>query len=121
VDYCGRSVSREPTPQYAAFAALRDALNKTGREIYYSICPHAVCPATGTGAPYHKASVYSPPAVWTAAQRHQLANSLLVEYTNTFDLWYADPVPRGERVFLVLSVRYALYIYLRHLKVGRLW
>ena len=96
VDYCGHTVSREPKVQYAAFAALRDALNKTSRKIYYSICPHAVCPATGTGAPYNKASVYSPPAVWTATQRHQLANSLLVEYTNTFDLWYADPVPRGD-------------------------
>ena len=71
-------------------------MNKTGREIYYSICPHAVAPEVGTGAPYHSKSVYSPPAEWTATQRHELANSLLVEYTNTFDLWYADPVPRGD-------------------------
>lgn len=96
VDYCSSSVSRAPAPQYAAFAALRDALNKTGREIYYSICPHASAPEAGTGAPYHGRSVYSPPSEWTATQRHELANSLLVEYTNTFDLWYADPVPRGD-------------------------
>ena len=51
VDYCGycsktatcedpRDLSIEPEVQYAAFAAFRDALNKTGRPIYYSICPH---------------------------------------------------------------------------------
>ena len=50
----------------------------------------------GTGEPYNHASVYSPPPVWTAPQRHALANSLLVEYTNTFDLWYADPTPAGD-------------------------
>ena len=27
---------------------------------------------------------------------HALANSLLVEYVNSFDLWYADPVPAGD-------------------------
>ena len=64
-----------------------------GKPIYYSICPHTKAPGVGTGAPYHGASVYSPPAVWTKAQRHALANSLLVEYTNSFDLWYADPTP----------------------------
>jgi hypothetical protein len=31
VDYCGSSVSRDPAPQYAGFAALRDALNSTVR------------------------------------------------------------------------------------------
>lgn len=96
VDYCGRSVSRAPAPQYAGFAALRDALNRTGKAIYYSICPHAVCPGRGPGRPYHGASVYAPPAEWSVAQRHALANSLLVEYTNTFDLWYADPTPAGD-------------------------
>jgi hypothetical protein len=80
VDYCGSSVSRAPAPQYAGFAALRDALNGTGKAIYYSICPHAVCPTSGTGQPYHAASVYAPPAEWSAGQRHALANSLLVEY-----------------------------------------
>lgn len=96
VDYCGSSVSREPAPQYAGFAALRDALNATGRPIYYSICPHTTAPATGTGKPYNNASVYSPPASWSREARHALANSILVEYTNTFDLWYADPTPAGD-------------------------
>ena len=30
--------SRAAVPQYAGWAALRDALNNTGRPIYYSIC-----------------------------------------------------------------------------------
>ena len=45
---------------------------------------------------YHNGSIYSPPPVWTRPQRHALANSILVEYTNTFDLWYADPTPAGD-------------------------
>ena len=96
VDYCGNSVSRDPDPQYAGFSALRDALNATGKAIYYSICPHTPAPKVGTGLPYHGASVYSPPPEWSKEQRHALANSLLVEYTNSFDLWYADPTPSGD-------------------------
>jgi len=96
VDYCGNSVSRDPDPQYAGFSALRDALNATGKPIYYSICPHTPAPKVGTGLPYHGASVYSPPPEWSKEQRHALANSLLVEYTNSFDLWYADPTPSGD-------------------------
>ena len=101
VDYCGTDVDRSPGPQHAAFAALRDALNNTGRAIYYSICPHAVAPRTGPGAPYDGASVYSPPLAWTASDRNGLANSLLVEYTNTFDLWYVRTVVEmwGSRRF----------------------
>jgi alpha-galactosidase len=95
VDFCGKQ-SRDPAPQYAAFAALRDALNATGRQIYYSICPHTDAPHVGPGEPYNGASIYAPPPVWTREQRHALANSLLVEYTNTFDIWYADPVPSGD-------------------------
>jgi hypothetical protein len=45
--------------------------------------------------------VYAPPPVWSKAERHALANSILVEYTNTFDLWYADPVPVGELILCV--------------------
>jgi len=37
------------SPSYDAFAELRDALNKTGRPIYYSICPRTTAPARGTG------------------------------------------------------------------------
>ena len=39
---------------------------------------------------------YAPPPVWTAENRSTLANSILVEFTNTFDLWYADPTPAGD-------------------------
>lgn len=28
--------------------------------------------------------------------RSELANSILVEFTNNFDLWYADPIPAGD-------------------------
>lgn len=31
--------------------------------------------------------MYAPPKDWTLAQRHALANSLLVEYDNTWDAW----------------------------------
>jgi len=34
--------------------------------------------------------VYSPPPQWTATQRSALANSILVEYKNTFDGWFVD-------------------------------
>ena len=96
VDYCGTDVDRSPQPQLEAWEALRDALNETGRPIYFSICPHAVAPSTGPAKPYNGGSVYAPPLQWTAAERKHVANSLLVEFTNTFDLWYADPVPAGD-------------------------
>lgn len=48
------------------------------------------------GSAYHGGSIYAPPPEWTAPQRHALANSLLVEYVNSFDLWYADPTPAGD-------------------------
>jgi hypothetical protein len=32
--------------------------------------------------------------VWSATQRHALANSILVEYTNTFDFWYENASSR---------------------------
>ena len=88
VDYCGSSVPRDPVSQYAGFAALRDALNQTGKPMYYSICPHTHAVDSGPSAAYHGSTVYAPPSQWTASQRHALANSLLVEFTNTFDLWY---------------------------------
>lgn len=96
VDYCGTDVDRSPQPQLEAWEALRGALNETGRPIYFSICPHAVAPSTGPAKPYNGGSVYAPPMEWTAAERRRVANSLLVEFTNTFDLWYADPVPAGD-------------------------
>jgi len=33
---------------------------------------------------------YAPPLSWTAEERKGLANSILVEYTNLFDFWYAE-------------------------------
>lgn len=89
VDYCGaRYVSPDPVPQYQHWAALRDALNATGVPIYYSICPHTKAKDEGPGAEYQGILSYAPPSAWTAPQRHELANSLLVEFVNTLDFWY---------------------------------
>ena len=95
VDYCGycaaapckdpRDISIEPGVQYAAFAALRDALNRTGRHMYLSICPHTASNGRGTQAPF--SMLYTPPPSWSTAQRHALANSVLAEYSNTPDQW----------------------------------
>ena len=30
----------------------------------------------------------APPPEWTEAERHALANSILVEYVNSYDTWY---------------------------------
>ena len=30
----------------------------------------------------------APPPEWTEAERHALANSILVEYVNSYDSWY---------------------------------
>ena len=82
-------------PQYDAWMALGKELNATGRPIYYSSCPHR--PMTSTfpgegfaGVPKEWATdiAYSPPPEWSRAERHALANSILVEYTNS---WY-EPV-----------------------------
>jgi alpha-galactosidase len=106
VDFCGPTngptgggkVSTQPVPQYAAFKALGDALNATNRSIYYSICPDTVAPALGTAAEWSNkielgitGFIHCTPTAWTATERHTLANSLLIEYTNTFDAWYIGP------------------------------
>jgi hypothetical protein len=80
-----------PGPQYAAWKALGEALNATGRPIYFSICPHTPTPALGTAREFAGRGQlsYAPPSQWNAAQRHALANSVLVEYVNTYDEWYA--------------------------------
>ena len=107
VDFCGPTpnrtgegrVSWRALEQYAAWKELGDALNATDRPIYYSICPHTLAPNKDTSVEWHNQSfapcsdrgvVYSPPREWSAAQRQSLANSVLVEYTNTFDYWYSD-------------------------------
>ena len=97
VDFCGSKVSKtDPALQLEAWEALGTALNKTGRRVYYSTCPHTTAPDDSTAAQYRGRLVYSPPAAWSAAQRQAVGNSLLVEYLNTFDLWYADTVPAGD-------------------------
>ena len=75
-------------------AALR-----RGRPIYYSICPHTMASQRGTAKNYSGVfpavpPIYAPPVSWTAPQRHQLANSLLVEYQNTVDAWYVPGVDK---------------------------
>jgi hypothetical protein len=99
VDFCGFrepfnfSTWVDPSVQLQHWQMLRDALNATGRPIYYSICPHGHVPASGPSAPWYKNGtgyVYAPPLSWTADERKGVANSLLVEYTNLFDIWYAE-------------------------------
>lgn len=83
----------DPAQQLHRWQELRDALNKTGRQIYYSICPHGHVPATGPSEPWYKNGtglVYAPPLVWTEEQHKATANSILTEYTNLFDFWYSD-------------------------------
>ena len=81
VDFCGTHPSpgvpsfadwMDPVQQLRRWQELRDALNRTGRPIYYSICPHALAPDSGTAAAWHNQSfapcsdtgvVYSPPAI----------------------------------------------------------
>jgi alpha-galactosidase len=105
VDFCGSTagptnlsngrVSYQQQPQYDAWMALGRALNATGRPIYYSICPHRpIGAADGLPQEWVGDVAYAPPPEWTAAERHALANSILVEYTNTFDSWYS---PVGAR------------------------
>ena len=90
-------VSYQPQPQYRAWKALGDALNRTGRPIYYSICPHTPMPTHGAGKEFSGPGqlAYAPPSAWSREQRRALANSILVEYVNTHDQWYA-PKPAGK-------------------------
>ena len=119
VDFCGYKIgpsaggliSIDPGPQLAAWTKLGAALEKTGRKIWFSICPHA--PATepmawepphpgrsapgGGGSPACPPSetcpviMYAPPPQWSRQQRRSLSgangNSILVEYGNTIDGW----------------------------------
>ena len=99
VDFCGFGEPFsfqqwvDPAIQLRHWQMLRDALNATGRPMHYSICPHGHVPATGPSAPWYKNGTglgYSPPFSWSGAERTQLANTILVEYTNLFDFWYAE-------------------------------
>jgi len=91
VDNCG---TLDPSlSQWDYWSQFRDALNATGRQIYYSICPKTEAPNTGTAIPYFPTLVYSPPNNWTTEMHTSLANSLLVEYQNNVDNWYCDTPP----------------------------
>lgn len=102
-DYCGPYAAN--LTEYEAWAELRDALNKTGRPIYYSICPKTVAPDYGTATPYAGQRVYSPPSNWTRDERAALANSILVEYVNLADTWYS---PNASDCVNVGQSKYAI-------------
>ena len=90
VDFCGFHAPltfqqwMDPALQLARWGELRDALNRTGRPIWYSICPHGKPGAdTGTVVDWYRNGTglcYSPPLSWTAEDRKGVANSILVEY-----------------------------------------
>ena len=82
---CG-TVPVESSAQYSHWLALTTALNRTGRPIYLDYCPHAIANGEGTEVPRGKL-IYAPPADWSLSQRRALANSLLVEFENTWDAW----------------------------------
>ena len=94
---CSVDIGIDPESQLTHWGEFRDALNATGHPIYYSICPHSVVPhPDGPGGWWWtrgrngtEPNTYAPPIVWTANQRRRLANSLLVEFTNLFDMWYS--------------------------------
>ena len=54
-------VDYHAAPQYAAWKALGDELNKTGRPIYYSICPHTMASQRGTAKNYSGRFPQTPP------------------------------------------------------------
>jgi len=88
VDYCG-TIDLNKQSQRAYWEEFRDALNATGRPIYYSICPKTIAPKNGTAIPYAGSLVYSPPLDWTLEEHRTLSNSWLVEYVNIVDNWYS--------------------------------
>lgn len=99
VDFCGgNQQTLQPDAQLKLWRTLRDALNASAMAIgappiYYSICPHGHLPSSGPSADWTRngtAFGYSPPLTWSAQDRRTLANSLLVEFTNMFDFWYAE-------------------------------
>eukprot|EP00039_Didymoeca_costata_P003362 m.67148 g.67148 ORF g.67148 m.67148 type:complete len:437 (+) comp11864_c0_seq1:147-1457(+) len=86
VDSCANNPDSEET-QWNQFANMRDALNKTGRPVYLSVCeiwndpePISTCHSRGI--------VYSP-KMWLqqGLPVRELANSILVEYSNNGNTW----------------------------------
>ena len=80
-----------PAFELAAWGAMRDALNATGKAVYFSTCPKTRIPAgaRGPAAAYAGTIEYAPPPQWTAQDRAALANSVLVEFKNNVDRWYS--------------------------------
>ena len=111
VDYCDfNPATKKGEPwvpsiatQLASWQELRDALNETGRPIFYNACPRSfggslVAPdpvtknckcATGSGpdCPRQHCVTDCPPHEWSGETRQALANSVLTEYSNSKDMW----------------------------------
>ena len=90
VDFCGAPPEYDPAAERAAWRAVADAVNATGRPMYLSICPKSNLPANFTGplAPYAgQTGLYFPPQAWTAADKRGVANAWLVEVRNNVDGW----------------------------------
>lgn len=92
VDYCGQGVPYDAETQWAHWHAFAQALNATGEHVYFDICPKTQASTSPSSVvkPFGNHLVYAPPLNWTAEQRDAAANSQLVEFTNTFDLYYCD-------------------------------
>jgi len=113
VDYCAynplKTGDKPWTPpiatQLSAWQDLRDALNKTGRPIWFNACPRSfegslvapdpkaedckpVTPGCDTpGCPRQRCIVDGPPHEWNGETRSALANSILTERSNSHDGW----------------------------------
>lgn len=88
VDFCTFD-SNMINNQYKYWNELGNELNKTGRPIYYSICPKMIAPNNGTSKVYYPNIIYSTPINWNETYRRNVANSWLVEYVNNVDNWYS--------------------------------
>eukprot|EP00947_MAST-08B_sp_MAST-8B-sp1_P004522 g4522.t1 len=92
VDFCDFWFMGEP-PRYeqqlGLWRSLRDALNATGVPAWLYFSPHTRVPASGVSAPWAAAHPYAPPPAWTREERRGLANSMMTQYVNMFDYWFA--------------------------------
>eukprot|EP01084_Bolivina_argentea_P266597 452203_1 len=89
VDFCGSNPDFIQT-QDQYWKQFGQSLNKTGRPIYYSICPKTYANNTGTQTPYNGRTIYSPPASWNVSTHRSISNAWLVEYVNNVDNWYSE-------------------------------
>lgn len=94
-DSCGGHTSGTVWQQYAR---MRDALNATGRHIYYSITqgvPYNDGPGRSPMHCYGESAFTIKPWVAEGKDPTQLANSFLVEYCNNLDFFgYTGGIPR---------------------------